>query len=408
LLFGTLFVTGLPGFVERIVHEHANSSFQQTVPWGLWVAAYLMFSGASAGAFPIAALAYVFKQERFRPLAPFALLTALASLSGAMIVVLADLGRPDHAFHLMLRPNLGSVMFWVIALYSMYSVVLLAMLYLALRPRWAARARETGSRLMRLLALGYHETPREVARDARRLRVVGAGGLLVSLTLAAAVGMLFAALSARTFWHSGLFPLTFLVSALASGTALVIVGAALLTRGGSDHRQTLLVLARFVAGLLLLELVILPAEALVVLRGGIPADVMILRAIAVGPHSWVFWVMQLGVGTLGAIALILLPRRLTLASAATGALFALVGTFAFRLNFVIPQLAVTVRDYMPNLYEWNFVVFGTGVAGLVLLVGRRLLPVFPEMPHLESEPPPAPPAAAPTARTDLELAQGPS
>lgn len=377
LLSLTLVTVGLPGLYERIVFEHSTTGFAQQVPWGLWVAAYLFFSGMSAGAFPVAALSQVFGMERFRPLAPLALLTSLVSLAAAMVMIMADLGRPERAFHLILSPNPGSVMFWVISLYTGFSTVVMAMLWYTLRPRWAARAERSGSRVARLLAMRWQPTEAQETRDRGRMRAAGVVGLVFSFCLAAGVGMLFSVLSSRAFWHTGLFPITFLVSALASGASMVVVAATLLGRGGAAFKDTLLVVARVVGFLLVVEAIILPVEILVITMGAIPADLAVLETIGFGPHAWVFWVGQLGVGTIGAMLLILAPRRPTLATSATGALMALIGTFAFRLNFVIPQQALGLDSYMPNMYEWNLVVFGAGLAGLLLVVGHRLLPVLP-------------------------------
>jgi molybdopterin-containing oxidoreductase family membrane subunit len=259
------------------------------------------------------------------------------------------------------------------------------MLFYSLRPRWAAQAEQSGSRLARLLALRWRDTAEQHEKDRVRMRRIGVIGLVFSFCLAAGVGMLFAVLSSREFWHTGLFPITFLISALASGTALVVVAAVLLGRGGRAFRATLLQVARLVGFLLVVELIILPAETLVVYMGGIPADVAVLETIAFGPHAWVFWIVQLAIGTVIAMLLILGPRRASLALSATGALLTLLGTFAFRLNFVIPQQAHGLETYFPNMYEWNFVVFGAGLAGLLLTLGYRILPILPSHAPLEFE-----------------------
>ena len=376
LLFGTLLAAGLPGVVERVVHEHANTAYDQGVPWGLWVAAYLFFSGASAGAFPIATLSHVFGQRRFAPLAPLSLLVALVCLSGAVVLVMADLGRPERALHL-LRFNPTSVMFWVISLYTSYSLVLIGMLYLVLRPSWGAKARATGSRFYRWLALGHEDSDKQQRKDRFRTRVMGSFGLAVSFCLAAGVGMLFSVLPGRDFWHTGLFPITFLVSALVSGGALVIISASLFASGGRAFKETLLSVARLIGILLVVEAIILPVETLVVFKSGMPTGIGILTTIAAGPHAWVFWVLQFGIGTIAALLLILLPKKPTIAGAATASLFALIGTFAFRLNFVIPQQIYPSDSYIPSLYEWNLVIFGAGLAGLMFLAGLRWLPILP-------------------------------
>ncbi len=384
--FLAMFVAGLPGLFDRVVHEHAHTAGSDMTPWGLWVAGYIFFSGISAGAFPIAAMPHVFGYRRFRPLVGTALLVALCSLVAAMFFVLVDLGRPERAMtHVLFRPNTSSVMFWVIASYGMYSILLGLMSYFAFRPRWGESALATGRLLPRLLALGYRGTPAQERRNDLALRIIGALGLLVALTLAGGVGSLFAGLGGRAFWHSGLFPITFIVSALLSGAALVLASATLLGRGGEAFKTTLLLLARLIGLLLVVELVIIPVEAVITLNGGIPSHVAVLQTIATGPFAWVFWVLQVGFGTIVALWLLVGPKRPSLVVSSVAALYVLVGVFAFRLNFVIPQLVDPTSAYVPNLMEWNVVICGVGLAGLVFLLGSRVLPVFPASAPMEFE-----------------------
>lgn len=377
--FFAMFLAGLPGVYDRLVHDHVHTA-------GLWVVGFVFFSGIAAGAFPVAALPHVFGYRRFRPLVGAALLVAFSSLVAAMFYALVDLGRPDRALaQVLLRPDTSSVMFWVVASYGVYSALLTTMAYFAFRPHWGESAAATGRLAPRLLALGYRGTPKQVARNDAALRVVGSAGLLVALTLGVGVGMLFAGIGNRAFSNSALFPTTFIVSALLSGAALVLAASTLVARGGHAFKTTLLLLARFTGLLLVAELVIIVLEAVLTLNGGIPSHVAVLRAIGIGPHAWVFWVMQVGFGTLVALWLLVGTKRPSLAVASVAALYILVGVLAFRLNVVMPQLVGTSTAYVPSLVEWNVMVCGVGIAGLVFLTSARLLPAFPASAPMEFE-----------------------
>ncbi len=386
--FLLMFVVGIPGLIDRVLHEHVNTAGNDFVPWGLWVAVYIFFSGISAGAFPIATLSFVFGKKRYRPLAATALLVSLMALAAAMIFVLIDLGRPERALHVFLGANPASVMTYEIICYTLFGPIVLAMLYMVLRPQWAKQAKKAEglkAKLLRLLALGYELSEEQEQKDERILKVLGIIGLVVALALGALVGSLFAVLGARPVWHSGVFPITFLVSAFISGSALVLAVASLMGHGGLAYRKTLLSLARAIGIMLIVSLIILPCEALVVFKGGVPAHTAILKAIATGPYAWVFWVLHLGLGTLAAIAMLMLPKRPNLSVASVASLYVLIGVFAFRLNFVIPQLAQPGDYYVPNLVEWNSTIFITGLVGLMFLAAYRLLPIFAASTPIEFE-----------------------
>ncbi len=386
----TLLLIGLPGVLSRVANGQPPTP--QAIPWGLWICAYTFFSGISAGSFAVAALAYVFDYRRFRPLVPFALLVSLVALITAVVFVLADLGHPERAFHIALRPNQRSVMAWVIGLYNVFGIAVVSMLVMVLRPQWAKRADETGNRLYRLLALGYRGVPGQELGDSVVLKLIGILGLTSALGLGGGVGALFSALGSRALWHSGLFPVTFIISAMLSGLSAVLAGASLTGNGGHAFKGTLLILGRLIGYLLAIEMVIMPAEGLIVASGAIPSHLTVLKAIAAGPYPWVFWGVQIGLGTVAAMLLLFLPKRATLAATSVAALLVLAGVFAFRLNFVIPQLAMgdfAMSDglafYVPDVEEWQLVVFGCGFAGLLVLVGRYVLPVFSTSAPLDFE-----------------------
>lgn len=401
LLIGSLVVVtlaGIPGVLERVVFGHNATQTPQPVPWGLWVVAYTFFSGISAGAFTVPALRHVFGFRRFRPLVPFSLVVALVSLTAAMVFVLADLGHPERSFHVFLQPNVSSVMAWVIGLYTVYGGVLVLMLGYSLRPGFAVQAvkPKTGklsARISRFLAFGWKPTEKQRSRDALLLKLMALVGLACSMGLGGGVGALFSGLGSRSLWHSGLFPVTFMISALLSGLSFVLGGAALMGAGGKAFKGTLLILGRLVGYLLVVELIILPAEAVIVVSGAIPSHLSVISAIAAGPYPWVFWGVQLGIGTIAAMLLIMLPKRPSLAATSVAAMFVLMGVFAFRLNFVIPELAMGdfalvgahTRLYVPSVIEWNLVVFGLGLSGLLIVAAQRLLPLFTEETPIDFE-----------------------
>jgi molybdopterin-containing oxidoreductase family membrane subunit len=204
------------------------------------------------------------------------------------------------------------------------------------------------------------------------------------------VGTLFGVVAARPHWHSGLFPIMFLVSALVSGGALLIVVALIFQSGRKRNRDTVLTLGKVVLGLLLLDVLFQVSDILIAYRGGIPGEIAGLSVVTSGPYWWVFWIWQIGIGTLIPLLLLTLPatRRNPIAVAAA-ALLIVVGLFGMRLNIVVPGLAVeeirglttavaSVRvqaSYFPSLMEWLVTAWIIGLGLLLFGVGEKLLPV---------------------------------
>ena len=196
-------IIGGLGFIERLLHGDQATDFSSYIPWGLWVAAYIYFSGLSAGAFLLAAATYVFRIRVLEPISRLALLLAAVTLPMGLLLIGFDLGHLERAFLVIIRPQFHSMMAWMVWLYTAYLILVVVMLWLSYKSDQPGR------------------DPEAVTKDRARLRVLAMIGIPLAIGFAGGVGALFATLAAREFWHSSLFPIFFLVGALTSGTALV-------------------------------------------------------------------------------------------------------------------------------------------------------------------------------------------
>lgn len=395
-LAGLGLLVGLYGLYDRFVSGHLNANYGSYVPWGLWVAGYIYMIGLSAGAFVMSALVYVFRIKPLRKIGKLALLTAVATLVGALLMIWIDLGHPDRAWRLIFRTNFRSVMGWMVWLYTAYFVLVMVELWFALRVDMARYSHLPGWRgvLLRFLTFGQRDTSVAAEeRDHRLLRILGSIGVPLAIAFHGSVGAIFGVVGARPYWNSGLTPILFLVGALLSGSALLTFVTAIWgpNPGAQEHRQLVGLMGRITLGLLAFDVLLEWAEFSVGLWNPIPAEAASLQLVLFGPYWWAFWVIHIGAGVVLAGLLLLLGSRSVLAIAAACAMIAL--TFmTVRLNIVVPGLAVTelhgleraftgpglTVGYAPSLTEWLGFIGLVSLAALVFLAGRRLLPVVTE------------------------------
>lgn len=325
------------------------------VPWGLWVAFYIYFIGLSAGAFLISTMIYVFGIHRFEAVGRLALFTAFVALLTGLGYILLDLGHMERFWTVFIFRNPRSVLEWEIHFYILYAVILLSELWLLMRRDLIRGSQGGGLRawVCKFLALGSKDLSEEsAANDMRMVRILGTLGVPVAIAVHGGTGAIFAVVKARPYWYTGLFPLIFLVSALASGGALLTFLTAFFTRRKDEaHRQRVVGLGRLTAGFLALDLIFLASELLVGLYGGIPDHVATYRAIMFGPFWYVFWIGQLGLGAL--VPLVLILYRRTGSSAAwvgTAGALVVIGILGVRLNIVIPPLTVPLQAGIDTAY----------------------------------------------------------
>lgn len=387
------FLVGLGGLVQRITQGHTVAAYNSYIPWGLWVAAYIYFSGLSTGAFLLSTPIYVFRVQRLEKIGRLALWTALVTLAAAIFIIWMDLGHPLRFWRLYLRTNFRSVMGWVVWLYTAYFILLVVKLWFAMRPTLVTSSAAPGWRgsLYRFLAFGQTDlSEKAIVRDRRVLRILGAIGVPLVVALSGGVGATFGVVSARPYWHSGLTPLAFLAGALLSGGALLTFLTAIWgpERGTEEHRQLVAYLGQITLILLALYLLLEWAEYSIGLWYPVPAVAESLRLVLFGPYWWVFWIIHLGLGALVPLVLLAFWGRSSGAAAIAGALIA-VTFLSVRINVVLPGLMVEelegIRmaltgtglqfEYFPTVTEWLFFVWTVSMAGLLFLIGYTLLPI---------------------------------
>jgi protein NrfD len=376
-------IIGGLGFLERLLHGDQATDFSSYIPWGLWVAAYIYFSGLSAGAFLLAATIYVFRIRVLEPISRLSLLLAAVTLPMGLLLIGFDLGHLERAFLVFIRPQFHSMMAWMVWLYTTYLILVVLMLWLSYKSDQPGR------------------DPEALTKDRTRLRLLAMIGIPLAIGFAGGVGALFATLAAREFWHSSLFPIFFLVGALTSGTALVTaVVAWQWPSRDAAWKDLMTLLGRTVLVLILIDFMLELAEFMTPSWYQIGSFYELTRYVLFGPYWYVFWVVHLLLGVIVPIVLLAKNRGPII----TGVAAALVAVtfFAVRLNLVIPGLVTPelrgleqaysdpignrlTFAYFPTLFEWQ-VLLGAIAFGVALwYVLLRLFPQVLPSPAQSSE-----------------------
>jgi len=394
-----MMAVGLVGLYWRLTAGHLMANYGELIVWGLWVAMYIYFIGLSAGVFFISALVYAFGVERFRPIARLALFTAIISLLMALLHIWFDLGHMGRFFEVYTRPNFLSMMAWMVWLYTAYFLLLLAEFWFETRHDFVVWSQKPGLAgfLSRILSLGSKETSgAKRQRDVKVVKVLGTIGVPLAVMFHGGVGALFGVVSARPAWHSGLFPLLFLVSALVSGGGLLLAIYAFLApnRGTAEHRSLIEDMGKLVLGLALLDVLFTFAEYSIALYGSVPGDVAPLLETITGPFWYVFWIGQIGLGMVIPIVLLWWKRTRSNPFWVGVAGFSIVLAFVgVRLNIIIPPLSVPelkglieavpsprmTAQYIPSMMEWFLTIGIIGFGMALYALGYAFLPIKPHV-----------------------------
>jgi len=392
-VWAVAFLLGLVGVYLRVFIGKEVVGYNSYVPWGLWVAMYIYFVGLSAGAFLLSTLVYVFGVKRLEPVGKLALFTALVTLLSALVTIWFDIGHMGRFWKVYTSFAWTSMMAWMIWLYTAYFILLLAEIWFALRAdlvRAAARTDVLGS-VARLVIMGRTDmSSGALARDARVLKILGTIGIPLAVAFHGGVGALFGVVGARPYWHSALYPILFLVSALASGGALLTFVVAFFwpRRDPAEHRDLVVFLGQITLGVFALDLLLEWAEFSITLYASIPSHAEGFLLVLFGPYWWVFWIGHLVLGAAIPVA-ILLVRGRSVPWVGVAALLLAGSFFAVRLNIVVPGLAVPELhgleraytdarlhfDYFPSMAEWLVGLFSLSLGIGLFSLGLRVLPI---------------------------------
>lgn len=338
------------------------SALSDAMPWGLWIAFKLSFVALAAAGFTFAAMVYVFRLEKYRPLVRTAILVGLIGYTVFIISLLIDLGRWYNIWHPIVMWNPHSVMFEIAWCVMLYATVLYAEFSPALFER-----------------LGWKRMQRVMHVIVVPLVIMG---VVLSTLHQSSLGSLYLIQFTKLnplFW-SPLIPVFFFTSAVAAGLALMMIVPCINARlFNSENNQALLAtLAKPAALVLGVYLVLLVSDLL--LRGELP------RLMVPGAMS-ALWYAQVLLGVIVPMALLLSPQAQTnprVRHVAGGLVIGgvVLGRFNVALFGFSEYLGSLNTTYSPSFGEWviTFALIAGALAAYVAAV--KLLPILPA-PHRE-------------------------
>lgn len=338
---------------QQWVHGLEVTGLNASIYWGLYIVNFVFLVGVSAGGIIVGALAYAAGIERFRPIARLAELMAISCLILATLFIFVSIGAPDRFYFLFLYGRLGSPLIWDVIIIFAYLALAMSLGYFATRAD-LVRCMDAFPRrgwLYRLLALGYTDlSPRAVERDKKILRVLAIISIPAAVLLHSITAWILGVVKARVTWHTSLMGPLFVVSAIVSGLALVILSAiaARVFLGLRIKRETIVDLGKLLALSIPVLGYFLFAELLTATFGKEPATMHVFGEMIWGHFALSFWT-NLILGLIAPLVILISPWRKTLTGVGIASLFVFVGVFLERSNIVIlPQLHRLLFPFYPH------------------------------------------------------------
>ncbi len=367
------------------------------VEWDLLIVIYPYITGLVAGAFIVSSLYHVFGMTKLKPVARFSLITALAFLIVTPLPLNLHLGRPERALEMFLTPNLNSAMSAFGFIWFFYLLLVLAEIWLVFRQdimRYAGSSEGIKKNIYSVLALGVYDMSEEsLAIDKKLIRVLSFIGIPTAFLLHGYVGFIFGAVKANPWWSTPLMPIIFLLSAIVSGIALLIILYVIVMKIRKvplDH-SCLHTMILWLGGFLSVTVVLEGLEVFTMLYESEESWGIVSRLIT-QKIALSYFGIQFVLGSilplfiLGIVASTNLREQIKIPLGFLASAFVLIGVFAMRWNVVIggQLMSKSLRGfttYSPTLFGEGGIIMATGLMLLpfvILAITSYLIPPWQE------------------------------
>ncbi len=289
--------------VQLLYDIHNGETF------GTLIALYFYLTGLSAGSFIISTLSYGFGFERFKPLGKIGIVLATLLLVAAPMFLLAHSGQKLRVWHLFVYLRSTSPITWGSFLLILYPI--------------------------NCIIYGYF-----MFRGQKRLtRIFGLIGIPLALMVHGYTGFILAFGKARPLWNSSIMPLLFLVSAMVSGIAMMILVSAIrdrfFTKEHKLNTDILSSLASMLGWCLVFDLFLTATEVVVHSISHLGAQES-TALLLTGSFAGLFLLLENLIGKVIPMVVMLSPRtRRMVPLLLLASILVMIGIYTMRYNVVV-------------------------------------------------------------------------
>ena len=352
LLFG-LYAAGYAIFAG---HEKAYHMTNK-VPLTLLLATYVFWVVTSTGLCLVSSIGHVFGNKNMLIFAKRSIFMAIVCLILGFLTIAVELEHPFRLFTWgIISPNLESPILWMGILYSFYLVFL----------------------ILEFIFLEFE--------DHKKAHLFGLLGVISAVAAHSNLGAVFGYQISRPFWHGPFMPVYFILSAMMSGAALIMIlylAPKFMTKQQftPEEKAGIDTLAKIFLLLIFIYIFFEVWKILVGIYGEPPHEYEAIMAFIKGPYKLNFWVFEVLFAVIIPLVILLFPVFRSYKNYLIGSIICIIGIFVLRYDLVIggeivplryPEIPVTsyrfeyaLNSYSPSIYE-ILIVIGTFALGVII------------------------------------------
>lgn len=372
-------------FSRQLLYGLGVTGMNQPVAWGFYIVNFVFFIGISHAGTLISAILRLSRAEWRRPITRMAeVITVIVLAIGGFHPIL-DLGRPDRLLNIFSAGRLQSPLLWDVTSISAYFMASTVYLYIPMIPD-IALLRDRGARphwFYTFLAWGWQGTPRQRAVLDRAVGIMMVLVIPIAVSVHTVISYIFA-MTLQPGWHSTIFGPYFVVGAIFSGIAALLIVMIVLRKTFHLERYLKEVhfghLSKLLLVMSLLWFYFTFSEYLTAFFGHEPSEMRVFYYKFTGPYALFFWGMVV-CNFVVPVLILSFRRTRRIPGILIASITVVIGMWLERLNIVVPSLAnprlpLPTGFYIPSLVEWGMFVgaIATFILGFVLF--SRFFPLI--------------------------------
>lgn len=194
-ILGAFVVAGVAAWIYQLINGLGVTGMNNGVSWGLYITCFMFFVGLSAGGLIVASSASVFHIAEYKKVALPAVICSTVCICLAGMFVLIDLGGIQRVWRIITGPNPTSVLLWDMVVITCYLIINIVYLVFMCSKKPGAE---------------------------HKVAIVSRFALPVAILVHSVTAWIFGLQLAKE-WYSAIMAPIFVVSAMDSGLALLLL-----------------------------------------------------------------------------------------------------------------------------------------------------------------------------------------
>jgi molybdopterin-containing oxidoreductase family membrane subunit len=364
--------------------------------WGMYVTNFVFFIGISHAGTLISAILRVTGAEWRTPVTRLAEEITVIALIFGTVSVLVDMGRFDRVFNIVTHGRIISPLVWDVVSISFYLIGSWLFLYLPLIPDLAYYRDNLPDEyrfrkfIYRILALGWEGNEEQHKILEKNIKMMSYIIIPVAVSVHTVVSWIMS-MTWRVGWHSTIFGPYFVVGAIFSGLATLLMAMVIFTVAYNLDdfltKQHFVSLSKLLFVFTLTYMYFSIAEYLTIGYTSEKAELELIHELLYGEYALLFWYFMVGGLIIPALLLLLvifkedLSNKMVLTIVFIASTMINLGMWLKRYLITVPTLArPTIQEgwheYMPSSVEIWILVSKFASFILIFIIMSKFIPII--------------------------------